>query len=392
MPHICMITTDHSPLDDRIFYKEALSLQEAGYKVSILCREDENGRLHNLKGEVINEQSETPFPVNGINIRGIHPKGNAVLNKFFLSRFYKKIIHEGVNLNADVYHVHEPETVLIGQAILKKLPNAKLIFDSHEFNYGNGSKEKFIRRFYYPKLQYLITANQVTRGAFLSNLPHLKTETIYNYPDQNVFKPVYKPGKLQKPLLVHEGMLKFNRGLKEMLKVLKLLAREYPEIVLSIVGGITEESQAYFKQKVEEEGLSGHVRVTGWIDYHQVPQFLEDAAIGLILKTETVNNILGGPPIKLFNYFNYGIAVVDVDMPETTRILNETDAGISVKDRSVNNIYQAVKYLLDNPGTLSKYCENAFQAGKTRNWQHEKQKLLRYYRDEVLRNHPFQIR
>jgi len=40
MTKVCMITTNHSPFDDRIFYKEAKSLKKAGYDVTVIGQTD----------------------------------------------------------------------------------------------------------------------------------------------------------------------------------------------------------------------------------------------------------------------------------------------------------------------------------------------------------------
>ena len=70
---VCMLTTSHPALDDRIFYKESLSLQRAGYKVTLIASLDSEGFLFDMgrnkvaAGETVTE---------GVRLRGKNPAQN----------------------------------------------------------------------------------------------------------------------------------------------------------------------------------------------------------------------------------------------------------------------------------------------------------------------------
>jgi hypothetical protein len=50
---VCMLTSHHSALGDRIFYKESLSLQRAGYDVTLIAPLDDEGFLIDMGGNRI---------------------------------------------------------------------------------------------------------------------------------------------------------------------------------------------------------------------------------------------------------------------------------------------------------------------------------------------------
>ena len=56
---VCMIISLHSPKDDRIFFKEAVSLKKRGFEVSILCLTDENGQIKDMSGNVLNLENQS---------------------------------------------------------------------------------------------------------------------------------------------------------------------------------------------------------------------------------------------------------------------------------------------------------------------------------------------
>ena len=107
---VCKLTNIHSPLDQRIFYKEALSLVAAGYKVKIVGP----GPVE-LTGERAGVQIQTiPLPQR--------PWGR-ISNLF---RLWKASQRE----DADFYHFHDPELLLLGVAL--RLQGKKVIYDVHE--------------------------------------------------------------------------------------------------------------------------------------------------------------------------------------------------------------------------------------------------------------------
>lgn len=387
MSKICMVTTDHSPMDDRIYFKEALSLKASGNEVSIVCGADPKGVIRDLGGmEVLNPDGKSTLDLDGIKVQSIPKPGSfyqRYMNKIFRSSFFIEFIRKAVAVDADVYHAHEPFSLYIAMQVQKQT-GAKVVFDSHESWRSGSPKEMYIKKRFVPHLKYLITANQITRGSLLHLNKDLHTEVIYNCADPVLFGSEFNQDKLSEPIIVHEGAIPFNRGLKEIIEMLKMLKKDIPDIKLRIVGEAFGEEKDYLAQQILNHDLQNNLEETGWLPYKEVGAKLKDCSIGLITKTATDNNILGGPAIKLFNYFAFGIAIVDVDLPESTRFLDETGAGVTVHGRSPEALYEVVKRLLDDKALLLKYCENSFKAFNTYNWELESKKLITFYNDVVL--------
>ena len=101
---VCHISFNHSPFDDRIYWKELLSLKEAGYETVHIAVGDhdsdfiseEGVRIIIIKKEVLFKPfAKFPF-----------------LNKALQALFYKKgtintILKIAASLNASVYHYHD---------------------------------------------------------------------------------------------------------------------------------------------------------------------------------------------------------------------------------------------------------------------------------------------
>ena len=387
MAKICMISVNHSPLDDRIFYKEAKTLQNAGHELTMICRADENGILFDMGNTIkLNKPGQSEIEFEGIPtyaIKSPFTKLDKTLKKFFKGPFYYDFIAKAIEIDADVYHAHEPESYYIGLQIAKK-NGAKVIFDSHESFTTGTTKEMWVKNRHLNEMQFLITANHLTRGYLVSLNHKIKSAVIYNAAQPSLFTDSIRNRKPNEITIAHDGYLPFNRGLKEMLEAFKIIQKKHSNTKFKIIGNTTGEEKVFFDQFIATNKLEDTVEQTGWVPYQKVPQLLADCQIGIIAKTPTVNNIIGGPPIKYYNYTGAGMAIIDVDMPETTRLLSKYKNGISVSNRSVNQIANSLLLLIESPELLQKYQTNSNLAFQNLNWDIEGQKLVDFYANIVL--------
>ena len=180
---VCMITSLHSPKDDRIFFKEALSLKEKGFDVSILCLTEEDGLLRDMSGNILNIQREQTIIIKGIKIFGIKKQRGffqRIMHKIGAGRCWKEFINKAIEINADVYHAHEPQTAFIGLKIQQKT-NAKLIYDAHEpWIFSRSIKEWILKKKCISELKNIITANAITQTSLLKQNSNLNTTVVYN--------------------------------------------------------------------------------------------------------------------------------------------------------------------------------------------------------------------
>jgi glycosyltransferase involved in cell wall biosynthesis len=418
-------------MDARIFYKEARSLGRAGYDVSLLAPVQENGQMwwtNNSRrrpdgdgGQVLDGIRIIGFPLkNPTRILGL-PKTTWLQRLLYpvcqWLRFYtggridvgpnpfSEMIEKGTKIAADVYHCHEVETLYAGTQIKKKLKrqgkNTKLIYDVHEFppasysrkfRENRGLTRKAVTRWVKKGLEevdFVITANYITRGFLLSQNRFINTEVIENCPSLTLFEEnVSRRNNIEADeiIICHEGNLFFNRGLKEMLEIMKTLKKKYGDKVKLLVVGdaLNKKEKSYLNQKLDEYQIQDIVEVTGWLSYEKVGGALSRGSIGIVFMEFEENNMLAGPPNKLFNYMRYGLPVIAVDIPETRRIVIESECGIIVKERSVDALLEALSILIENPELKRQMGENARRAVHEKyNWDIMEKKLLRIY-DELV--------
>lgn len=107
---ICHVTSVHSTEDVRILKKECLSLaKKDNYLISLVGPGD--SRIYNK-----------------VNIIGLGAIPSSRVKR--MTEFAKKIVEKAIDLDADIYHLHDPE--LLRYALRFKSLGKKVIFDSHE--------------------------------------------------------------------------------------------------------------------------------------------------------------------------------------------------------------------------------------------------------------------
>src|SRR5690625_3774375 len=104
------MTTVHHPYDPRIYYKQCLSLKKAGFDVTLIAQGDTN--------------DQRVKSVNHIRLKKYQSRIKRMLFGVFSA--YK----EAKKLQADIYHFHDPELLIVGW-LLKKKDNI-VIYDIHE--------------------------------------------------------------------------------------------------------------------------------------------------------------------------------------------------------------------------------------------------------------------
>jgi len=382
---ICMLAARHSPFDARITYKEGMSLKNAGYEIVVIA----------------------PYKNKFSNFNGIKIIGFKMLKRSMRrANTLINLVYWGIKTKADVYHCHEVDTSLFAGIWIKKILKwrgikAKLIYDSHEHwpaLWSQQSSFLILRKMIYFIVNYwekwalkhcdaVFTANKIVKKHLLSLNRKTKIEVLYNCPTLKPLQNKQNNKKLSHTTITicHEGMLNFDRGLREMIECIKKIKEELNNnIRLLIIGDIfIEKEKKWLRKKIIEYKLEKNIEITGWLLYPKINKKIQKCNIGLILFKPTLNNQLAGPPNKLFNYMQHGLPVIAPNFCfETKDIINKINCGLLVDAIKTKNIYNSIKYMLINKEEAKKMGENGRKAVLEKyNWENESKKLLKVYQN-----------
>ena len=379
MTKVCMITTNHSPFDDRIFYKEAKSLKKAGYDVTVI------GQTDSKMNKVVDE----------IRIVGIEKIGPRPLGQMLL---ILKLLIQSIKARGNIYHCHEPDSLMVG-VVVKILLRKKLIYDVHEHypsqisSRYNGifktflkSTIEFIERFSCMWIDFIIVAPPNLKNRFQKEFDKENVEIIYVCPSLEIFNTINDKicEKYSKDMIiVYEGNVdKKYRGLDIFLKTLNLLVKKYPDIKFLVVGKILEGDEFFnwINDYLTKNNLSKNFEITEWVDYELVPSYLYASNIGVILLQPVSYNNIIGTPNKLFDYMAARIPIVASDFPNITRIVKGANCGILVNPTDPEKITDAITFLLEHPDEAKRMGESGRRAVEEKySWEKMEERLFEVY-------------
>jgi glycosyltransferase involved in cell wall biosynthesis len=380
------------PFDMRV-WKEATSLQKAGYGVAVLCP---RGKGYERKHEVLDgiHIYRHPLPKEGNTPLGyVREYASALFWEFlytwwiYLRRGFDLI--QGCNPPDDIFLI----------ALPFKLLGVKYIFDHHDANpelylskYGKRGAfyhiQVWLEKLTYRVADVVMATNEsyrqlaITRGG-------LDPENVFvvrNGPDLRTFKPVppisaLKHGK--KYLVGYVGTMSIQEGLDILLDValyIKTVGRN--DIHFTCVGG--GPGLAGLRKMVQDKDLSDMVNFTGRISDEKLLEILSTADVCVNPdKPCQMNDI--STMIKIMEYMALGKPIVQFDLKEGRFSAVEASVYADTKNQ-VPDFAAKILWLLDHPAER----ERMGQFGRLRvenelAWEYSVENLLGAYRRALSR-------
>lgn len=357
---VCHITTVHPAKDLRIFQKECTSLSQNDFETHLI---------------VANQKSEID---RGINIHNIDCPTSGRLQR--MRKTPKFAFQKALEIDADLYHFHDPELLPVGLKLKKK--GKKVIYDTHE-----DVPRQILSKYYIPalarpiisrsfeiyenriaaKLDGVITATPFIRDRFLKINPN--TIDINNYPILEKFLTTDKREKIYD--VTYVGLSSKIRGITEMVKML-----EFTDAKLTLVGTFqSKEEEAEIRKLPTWE----KVNFMGKRTRAEVSQILSQSKMGIVVFHPEPNHV-NAQPNKVFEYMAASLPFVASDFPYWKNIVEEYNIGVCADPLNPKAIATAVNTLLQDSSLREKMGTNGQRAVKEIfNWKKEEEKLIKFY-------------
>ena len=318
---------------------------------------------------------------NKVNIIDVGVKSGGRLSR--ITKTANKVFKKAVELDVDIYHLHDPELLPIGLK-LKKL-GKKVIFDSHEDvakqmlgkPYLNAPLRRLIgavfgmyESYACVKLDAIIAATPYIRDKFLKI--NLNTVDINNFPLLEELANTSEWEKKQNEVAYVGGISKI-RGIEEIIQALGYTN----EIRLNLAGKFSEAS---VEVNVKNYAAWSKVNELGFLNRGQINTVLAKSKAGLVTLHPVINYI-DALPVKMFEYMAAGIPVIASNFPLWREIIEGNECGLCVDPLNPKAIGEAIQYLIDNPAQAERMGGNGRKAVEGKfNWPVEEEKLLDLYK------------
>lgn len=375
---IVVLTTGHRPDDDRIYYKQILSLLSRYPRIDLVAPVGAGETFALDPGVVLH-----PLP------RRRGPLGR------LLTAFQAAL--RVVRLKPDVCHFHDLDFVVM-VPLVRMCCRTKIIYDVHEVypesmlispKIPAGLRpaaarivevvEKRCARF----CAHIVTADEPNTASFART--GVPTSTLFNYPRLSLFQVA--PDRVaelrrsypDRRILIYQGTMGRDRGLFHMLDGMRILKDAVPEALLLLVGLNDADLLARVQDQIRRDRLDRHVAIVPWVAHADVPSHVALAEIGLVpLQPNPKFN--KNIPIKVFEYMACGRPVLAADLPAIAHFIADSGAGVLYDSTDAEAFAREARRMLEDPAAREAMSQAGRAAVAQRwNWDMMERILLAVY-------------
>ena len=361
---ICHVTSAHDSDDFRIFTSECCSLANAGYETYLVAHGDSRFE-------------------KGVHVIGVGQKPES--RKERMTSFAKKVFNASLDLDCDLYHLHDPELMRFIPKYAKR--GKKVIFDSHE-----DYKYLMLAKAWIPKplreitsLCYSIFERRVCKSldGYIACYHWTKdrvqkwcknTQLVFNFPKWK--EPCIKNCSDGKALICYAGGINAQWLHENVIQAIsKVKGANY-----LLAGSLSSDYGDSLKR------LDGWNDVTflGKVKYCELPEKMYSKALAGVALLDYIPQCKGHvgnlSNTKLFEYMVNGLPVICTDFDLWKEVIEKYRCGICVNPHSIEEITKAIQWLVDHRDEAAEMGQRGNQAIKDEyNWDINSRGLFEVY-------------
>ncbi len=359
--YLVAVAVSNDMLTDRRVARHVLTMLEAGYQVSIVCRAPQVPASHQLPAAC--------YPLHTKSARGWR----------FYAELNMKLWRELVRLKPDAVWVNDTDTLLGGWLAARQL-RCRLVMDAHELfpevpEIVHKPLVKWVWRtiesMLMPRCDALLTVcdsiAEYYRLKYGISMTVVRNVANIEKPESKIEKSKLSILNSQFPILLYQGSVNVGRGVDWAIDAMELL----PECHLVIAGGgdLLEQMKHYASLKP----WHNRITFTGRLMPAELEPLTAQADVGLVMLEDLCLSYHYALPNRIGDFIAAGVPMVVSNLPEMAAVVRRYRVGEVIADGApAEKLAEAVKRVL-----AKQWTEEAFAAArKDMDWNKEKEKLL----------------
>ncbi len=261
---------------------------------------------------------------------------------------------------------------------ISKLKNKLCIYDAHELFAETPEVERrpAIKNLWLRVEKY--ATKRIQKGICVSQglADYFKTKygndfsVVRNVPIKTELLEQEKKEKI----ILYQGTLNEGRGLEFLIKAIQTVNAN---LFLAGEGDLSEQ----LRTLVSELKLESKVMFKGFISPTELKQLTRDSYIGINLLEARSKNYYHSLANKFFDYTEAGIPSLNMKFPEYENLNKEFEVSMLLENLQVEKISNSLNNLLNNEQLYMRFKQNCLKAREEWNWEKEKEKLLKLFKE-----------
>jgi glycosyltransferase involved in cell wall biosynthesis len=255
------------------------------------------------------------------------------------------------------------------------------IVETHGLPEGSADKEALFKRLEEDLFVGIVTISEALRDRYIAyGLPAEKILVAPDGADLSMFaKPLDRETARNKlgyegngQYALYVGHLYDDRGILEILGA----AKQMPQVNFVIVGGHPGDVERW-RLRVANSKYE-NVEITGFVENHQVPDYLWMADVLLMPYSTTCPTAEWMSPLKLFEYMAAGRPIIATDLNAIKRVLQHRETGYLVEPDSTDSLLAGLQTVLADNVLQQSLSLNTLREVKGLSWESRVRTIIEF--------------